>query len=230
MKPKIIFAKNNNEAFKISEKLLYKFSNSKTVLFLSGGSTPSVLYKNLAKQKKLKAGAVALVDERFGATIHSSSNEKMILETGLIDYLKKKKIEFHQILENKSIKITSKDYEKQISKLFSKYKNKIVILGIGEDGHIAGIPAISKISEKIIADKTSLVAFYDDKEKYGKRVTLTFNALQKFNKLIVIVLGGEKKKSLEQIFEKGSVAEIPARFFLRKEIAKKTILISDQKI
>jgi 6-phosphogluconolactonase/glucosamine-6-phosphate isomerase/deaminase len=35
------------------------------VLFLSGGSTPKTLYEILAKEQKLKAGAVALIDERF---------------------------------------------------------------------------------------------------------------------------------------------------------------------
>lgn len=227
---RIVNVNNQPEAINICKDILYNKLAESCVLFLSGGSTPKSLYEILAKEKKLRVGAVALVDERFGKKMHDSSNEKMIKKTGLIGFLKKQKIPFYSILENKSISKTSKVYEKQVLKLFKKYKNKVAILGIGADGHTAGIPAIPKISKKIILDKTSQVAFYNDDEKYGKRITITFNALENFDSLIVLVFGKEKKKALELMFIRGLIEQIPARFLVKEQIAKKVILITDQKI
>ena len=66
--------------------------------------------------------------------------------------------------------------------------------------------------------------------KFKKRITLTFNALSKMDLMIVLVFGSAKKKALNLMFTQGSVEEIPARFFKLSDIAKKTILITDQKV
>src|SRR5436190_21271438 len=111
MTPKVIFAKDKIEAQKIAKELLYKFSNPKTVLFLSGGSTPLGLYESLAKEKILKLGACAIIDERYGEKFHTGSNEKMIKDAGLLSFAEKKG-RFYAILENnKDINETSKDYD-----------------------------------------------------------------------------------------------------------------------
>ena len=199
------------------------------MLFLSGGSTPKTLYQQLAEEKKLKVGAVAMIDERFGKKLHGDSNELMIQKTGFIQYLKRFKTRFFSVLENKSIEETAKDYDETVRYLFNYFQKSVAILGIGADGHTAGIPAIEKFSQKILDDKSSLVSFYDEEGTvYKQRITLTFLALSKFDQIIVLVFGEDKKKALRLMLKPGSIIKIPSRFLTQSEISEKVTLITDQ--
>ena len=205
---------------------------SKTsVLFLSGGSTPKVLYEILAKEQKLTAGAVAMVDERFGEKLHENSNELMIKNTHLLSFLQKSNTKFYSVLQNEDIENTALQYDETVRYLFNYFQKSVAILGIGADGHTAGIPAIEEISQKILDDKSSLVCFYDHEESfYKERITLTFLGLSKLDQIIVLVFGKDKKKALRLMFKNGSVAQIPARFLREKGIEEKITLITDQRV
>jgi 6-phosphogluconolactonase/glucosamine-6-phosphate isomerase/deaminase len=228
---KIIKVKNSEEGIEVCKKLLYEKVLKNSVLFLSGGSTPKTLYQILAKEKKLKAGAVALIDERFGEKLHENSNEKMIADTGLVKYLDENNIRFYPILENKNQEDSARDYDETLRFIFNYFLKSIGILGIGVDGHTAGIPAIENISQKILDDKSSLVDFYDDQKSfYKQRITLTFLALAKLDEIIVLVFGEDKKKALKLMFKPGSIAQIPARFLNSKQSSDRVILITDQVI
>jgi 6-phosphogluconolactonase/glucosamine-6-phosphate isomerase/deaminase len=228
---KIIRVKNPQEGIEVCKKLLYEKVSKKSALFLSGGSTPKTLYEILTKEKNLKAGAVALIDERFGEKLHENSNEKMIQDTGLIQFLTQQNIRLYPILENKNQEDSTKDYDETMRYVFNYFPKSIGILGIGTDGHTAGIPAISEISQTILGDKSSLVAFYNDQESfYKQRITLTFLALSKLDEIIVLVFGKDKKKALRLMFQDGSISEIPSRFLTQLEIAERVILITDQTI
>lgn len=210
------------------EEILEKYSDFKTSLFLSGGSTPKKLYELLAKNKKVKAGVVGQVDERFGKRRHKKSNELMIEGTGLIKYFEDLNIRFYSILEREQeLEQSSKDYDEALRFIFKYMPKSVGILGIGEDGHTAGIPAIPEIAKKMIEDQSGLVDFYEA-EKYGPRITMNFHGLSMFDLTIVLVLGTEKRKALINMFKEGAVEECPARFYLKPEIASKTILITDQ--
>ena len=205
-----------------AKSLLYKYCNNQTALFLSGGLTPKTLYELLVTEKKLKIGSAAIVDERFGLPMHQDSNEKMIEDSGFFKYLKSINIPVFKILNGQNIEDSVKDYEKIVLQLLN-YKQKIAILGIGEDGHTAGIPAGNYSSKDLV------ISINDFPSKFNERITLTFTALGKMDKLILLVFGENKKQALNQMFEKGTIEKLPARFYVQK-ISKKTILITDQKI
>lgn len=216
----IIKVKNADSGIDKAKSLLYRYCNNQTALFLSGGSTPKTLYQTLSKEQKLKVGAVALVDERFGLPMHQDSNEKMISDTGLFEYLRSLKVPIETILNGKDIENAKKDYEDKIGNLFNNYKQKIAILGIGEDGHTAGIPAGSYNSKDLV------IKIDDFLSEFKKRITLTFTALEIMDKLIVLVFGDGKKWALEKMFSNGPIEKIPARFYMQK-VSQKTILITD---
>lgn len=227
---KIIKVNNSEEGIEICKKLLYEKVSKNSVLFLSGGSTPKTLYEILAKEKLLKVGAVALIDERFGKKLHENSNEQMIKGTGLVQYLSKQNIRIYPILENQSMRDSAENYDETLRFIFNYFPKSIGILGVGADGHAAGIPVITKISQKILDDKSLLVSFYDDEESfYKQRITLTFLALSKLDEIIVLVFGKDKKKALKLMFKEGSIAEIPSRFLNTKAMEEKVTLITDQK-
>lgn len=225
MRTKVV--KDSGEGVDYLKKLLYSVVDAKTVLFLSGGKTPRDAYSQLALEQKINPGAVAMVDERVGVKNHPVSNERMIKETGLLSYFKKKKIPFYPILRLHPKGVGS-NYNSKVKYLLKHFSKSVGILGVGEDGHTAGIPARTQNSK--LKTQNYVERVDDFPGEFKKRITLTFQALSQMDLLIVLVLGENKKLALQKIFKKRSLSEIPARFFVKKDISPKTILITDQKI
>src|SRR5437867_4486885 len=111
-KMQMIFVRHKLEGIEKAKEILYEKVGSQTLLFLSGGKSPKELYETLAREQKLIPGAVALVDERYGKPMHDNSNEKMIKQTGLLDYFIYKHIPWYSILHNNLTRTqTSRNYE-----------------------------------------------------------------------------------------------------------------------
>lgn len=217
-------------ANKTYRKILEKYSDSKTALFLSGGTTPKKLYEEIASEKTLKIGAGLMIDERFGEKLHKKSNELMIKNTGLLNYFESRNIRFYPILaEEENLENTAMHYDETLRFLLKFFPKTVGILGIGNDSHTAGIPAIPAVCKRILEDQSSLVTYYEDESgKYGARITMTFLALSQLDLILILVLGQEKREALKLMFSEGPIEEVPARFYLKPEIAEKVILVTDQ--
>lgn len=227
-----IITSSSNEGIALVGDLLSDISDKKTAFFLSGGKTPKDLYGKFA-QKNIAPGAVAMVDERFGEKFHQDSNEIMMKETGLLSFLEKQGVPFYPVLENKDIETTSKDYDETVRYLLGNFPHSVGVLGIGVDGHTAGLPANPDIWEKDLLQKSknAMVSWYNDtKGFYKERITMTFQALSQLSFLLVLAFGEEKKEALAKIFKDGDETEIPGRFFKREDISNKTLLITDQEV
>jgi 6-phosphogluconolactonase/glucosamine-6-phosphate isomerase/deaminase len=228
---KICRVEDEQAGFGLAEEILYRIVDRRTVVYLSGGKTPKGLYKNLAKDERIAPGAVGLVDERYGERFHANSNEKMLKESGLLRYLEIVDIPFYPILRGgMSREETAEAYDVQMRLLQNTFVKHVGILGIGADGHTAGIPAGNLIMnhELGIYDSSSFVVEYDDGVKYGERVSMSFLGLSMLDVLLVLVFGEEKRQALELVFGEGREEDVPGRFFKRKEIAERTLLITDQ--
>jgi 6-phosphogluconolactonase/glucosamine-6-phosphate isomerase/deaminase len=235
-----------HEGFRLSRDILYQLADRRTVLYLSGGRTPKDLYENLANDKKLHPGAVALIDERYGSKAHNSSNEKMIQEAGLLPYLREQSVPFYPILleQQLDLKETAKNYDMTLRYLFAGFPKSIGILGIGLDGHTAGIAGNrQELSSSASSDKSfvnplfanddpgAFVGEFSDLQgPFKERITMTFLGLSMLDIFIVLVFGEDKKHALDLVFSEGSEEEVPGRFFKRPEIARRTLFITDQKI
>jgi 6-phosphogluconolactonase len=231
----VIVVKNANQGIERAKEMLYDQVDQKTVLFLSGGSTPKPLYEALAKEKIIKPAAVALVDERFGEPLHENSNEKMIAETGFLGYVRSHNIPIHVILQkDKTAEEVATDYDETVRRLFFHFPKSVGILGIGKDGHTSSIIPNRKdfYNPMFDTDKKHLfvASFTDANSAYQTRVGLTFAGLALLDYMIIPTFGKEKAKAIKKMFDPGQVEEIPARFFTRDEIGRKTVLITDQKI
>lgn len=205
----VIRFKDKNEASQKALEVLLNNIDSDTLLFLSGGTSPDLLYRLLAQNKTLKPGAVAMIDERYGLPMHDNSNEKMIISTGFVEYINKEGIPFYGILKNASIEKVTQAYQQVLQALFKKFTKRVAVMGIGKDGHTAGIkPGLEY-------DHNRLVVSYDDiSGLFGKRITLTFEALEKVDKFLILVFGEDKKELMEQIFRENDPKKIPAVFYL----------------
>lgn len=224
MKTKVV--RGPQEGVNHLKELLYSLVDSKTALFLSGGKTPRDAYSQLAFEQNINPGVVAMVDERYGEVLHPESNEKMLEDSGLLNYFNNKNIPFYGILQKDlDLRNTTLQYDEKIRLIFSNFPKSVGILGIGFDGHIASLPVGYQISSKKYVTQV-----YNFPLEPKERVTMTFLGLSMLDHLIVMVFGKDKKEALKLMLEDGSLGEIPARFFMRKDITAKTILITDQKV
>lgn len=217
----------------VAQEIIERYCDSKTALFLSGDSDLKKLYEDIAKDKKIKTSAVLQIDEKFGEDFHKKSKELMMKNTGLIEYFDNQNIRFYSILGNKEINETAKNYDEALRFVFKYFPKGIGILTLRRDGGTAEIPADPKIVTQMLDDQSSLVSFYET-EKNGSFVTLNFNALSMLDLIVILVLGQEKREILNAFFkssaEEEEIKKFPAKLYLREEIAKKCILITDQMI
>ena len=111
------------EGFRFAREILSATIDRRTVLYLSGGRTPKDLYKNLANDRKIVPGAIALIDERYGSRFHNNSNEKMIKESGFLPYSEEHNIPFYPILQEPQLDLetTADNYDMTVRYLFSGF-------------------------------------------------------------------------------------------------------------
>ena len=230
----IVKSLNNIHGFKIAKTILEKHLHNNSVLYLSGGKTPKEFYAELAEEEQITPGAVALIDERYGPKWHENSNELMIKNSGLLRYFDMRGIPTHLILQNEERIKTAEDYDQKIRSLNVQYQKHIGILGIGVDGHTAGIARDHDGFHNPMFDasqKTLLVSeFNDENGPLGQRISMTFTGLSMLDINIIMAFGPEKGDALEKMFSNGTEEDIPARFFKRADIAPRTLLITDQLI
>lgn len=211
---KFQIVQSKNEGYELAKEILYENCDKNTVLFLSGGETPKPLYKILADERKLKVGALAMVDDRY--SMHEQySNEFMVKESGLAQLIEREGGAFFPILEyGLSLPKTTEKYDKDVEFLFSKFSKRVATLGIGTDGHIASLPAGSQKS-KIKSQNLEFVSYVHTfpVEPRVPRISLNLNALSLMDLLIVLAFGEEKKEGIR----------IALKTFFSKKLSKKTI-------
>lgn len=197
----------------LAKRLVRELSSGKRVLWLvSGGSNipasvkvmmnmPESLSKNLS---------ISLIDERWGPPGHKDSNWQQLLQAGfdgkqasLLPVLRPG-VGFQQAI---------KYYDDLIRRALADNDTAIGQLGIGPDGHIAGIlPGSPAASEN-----KALAVGYEAPPL--KRLTLTFPALRRLDATYVLAFGGSKRQALESLLsEKHGLDEQPSQIL--KEVAE----------
>lgn len=231
---KVCSVSDSQQGLELAKEILYETVDRQTALYLSGGNSLRPLYESLAWEENLIPGVVGLIDERFGEPMHDASNEKMIVQTGMVRYLSMRDIPYYSILHGVSIGQTSQRYDELYRSLGSVYRKSIGILGIGTDGHTAGIAPERPDFHNPLFDTENqydMVSWFDDDlGPAKKRVTMTFLGLSMLDFLLILVFGGGKKKALESMFGGGKEEDLPSRFYKRADVSPKTLLITDQKV
>ena len=192
----------------IAGRICQELKDGKRVLWLvSGGSNISIEVEVLNivrsfQDDKLEGLAILPTDERFGKVGHRDSNYEQLKAAGFdpgnaswIDVLT------HNVSFDQTI-----DFYGEVASV--AFKNAGVIvgqLGMGPDGHIAGI---KPESPAVKADEV-LVAGYDWSDY--KRMTLTPLALRQVKVAFVPAYGEDKLAKLQQLQNStGTAADFPA--------------------
>jgi 6-phosphogluconolactonase len=178
-------------------KLNKKNNKSKRFSFvLTGGKSPIKLYKELSKIKKIQWKNVDFFigDERYVKENSKNSNINLCKKHLLNNIKIKSKQIFKIPTSNNSIKKDALSYQKTIQKYFLNKKIffDIILLGIGNDGHIASL-----FKKNINKKKQNLVDYVIKKD--FKRITLTINCINKSNTIFLWAPGKRKAKIVQKI-------------------------------
>ena len=163
----------------------------KATILLSGGSTPSGLYRKLSStQLDWSKVIVGLVDERFVENSSDYSNEKLVKTCFLINEAKNATfIPMIFSADNEALNLlrTNESYA-----VFNDAS--VIILGMGEDGHTASLFPKDSDSNKAM-DSEQNIYFTNSPINPTRRITCTPKLLLS-SKNIFLMLTGENKKEV----------------------------------
>ncbi len=209
---KIVYDKNSDKLARKAGKFIgaeiLKNLSRKVLLLTSGGSAFKILdyLSNEILSKNLTA---SVLDERYSNDL-KINNFKQLKRTNFYKRAKAKKVNFinTEILKNETMDEAGKRFDRNL-KVWKQTNPKgfiIATMGIGDDGHTAGImpyPENPKLFKSLFENKDKWAVGYDagTKTKYGKRITTTASFIQHIvHKSIFIVTGENKSKILSQVF------------------------------
>jgi 6-phosphogluconolactonase/glucosamine-6-phosphate isomerase/deaminase len=190
----------------LTQRLVTELSNGNRVLWLvSGGSNiqASVKVINNIPGQLTKNLSVMPVDERYGPPGHDNSNWAQLLKTGF----KTAEATTYPVLQDGlDFNATAQRFAELAAKAFDDSQVTIAQLGIGEDGHVAGILPNSPAAE----ERESLVFGYEAGPY--QRLTLTFPALLKIDATYAFAFGGAKQPALQALYEgTQDIIDLPSR-------------------
>lgn len=177
----------------LTERLVRELADSKRVLWLvSGGSNipASVQIMSNISADLSRRLTVMLADERYGEPGHPESNWEQLTEAG---FAGKEANLVHTLKAGATLEETVGQYARTVEETFSKNDTVIAQLGIGPDGHLAGVLPGSPAATEVKA----LVAGYEAPPL--KRITLTFPAFRHVNAAYAFAFGKPKAKALHAL-------------------------------
>ena len=193
-----------------------KSKNKSFSIGLSGGNTPKITYSLLRSDiKDLSEIIFWTVDERWVSKESDDSNQKLVNSYFSETDAQILEVEYSALSAEKDAKNYS-DKIKQVITIFNT-----VILGVGEDGHIASLfpetEAINNTDDFYVSNEVDILTKW--------RVTATFTLLNEVKNVYLLVTGNNKKEILTTIMNEGNT---PANKLINER--SETILITDQEI
>lgn len=166
---------------------------------LSGGSTPSALFKQLANSEnrnKVEWGKVRLFwsDERAVPPSDPSSNYHMAMESGF-NTLPLKPENIFRMHAEENIEQNALAYEALIKTHVPNCAFDLIMLGMGEDGHTA---SLFPKTHALHAEERLVVANYVP-QKNSWRMTFTFECINSGKNIAIYVLGKSKAEMVKKV-------------------------------
>ena len=220
----VVKVKNREEGNRKAHDILKKLVDNKTLLALSGGTSPDY-QKMIVEPTDILPGAVCIVDERCGPDYYEDSNYYLLKTSGVLYFLRKNKIPFSPDAYERNPSAMACDYEEEIDELFKKYHKKVGVMGVGSNLHTAGIFPNSSATSNV-----DLVVMDEVDDKFPDRVTLTLKALGEFTNFVILAFGKEKKEALKKVLDEkeNNMQKYPAIFYRKSKM--KSYLITDQNV
>ncbi|MCX8008642.1 MAG: 6-phosphogluconolactonase [Patescibacteria group bacterium] len=185
-----------------------------TLLFLSGGSSLNLVNEFSKKYKgSLSHITMGFIDERFDRE-YSNYTQLMKQFPDVIPKTQQLGAIWIDTRPHKKDQYEMADWYEQ-TLLSLNYQRLIIVLGMGIDGHIAGIfPDEARVFYDRFVNTQRMVVGYEAKNEFPHRFTATFPVLEKADTILVRISGREKAKALHQALHGSMPLHIcPASFF-----------------
>jgi len=195
---------------------------------LSGGTTPGAIYRNLSRPPRVdeiewERLAFFWGDERWVPHSSTHSNFRMVSETLFCPLKSKPSKVFEVDTDLASAEDSAAAYQETIraAGYFTeglKPYFDIVLLGVGEDGHIASLfPQSSGLNEM----EKLCIATSNPESPESLRVSLTLPVILAAERIYVFAKGESKAETIARIFEGDeTVEELPARALMNQASGK----------
>lgn len=197
----------------IAKVLTKHLEQGQRVLWLlSGGSAIDVAVR-VSKQLKgidLQHLTVTLADERFGPVGHADSNWLQLQNAGFL----LPGAQVIPVLRGLELAPTAAAFGAVLERVFRNADYRLALLGIGPDGHTAGI-----LPGSVAVTATGMATSYVTEQ--FTRVTTTMGAIGQLDEAVVYAMGEAKRPALEALQQERPLAEQPAQVL--KTVPKITI-------
>jgi 6-phosphogluconolactonase/glucosamine-6-phosphate isomerase/deaminase len=213
-----------------------KETAGKPVLFLVSGGSGFEVLNTMSPELFDTWVTVSVIDDRFSLD-PSVNNYLQLQKTDFYKKVSAKNVVFLETIpkDGEMIEEMAKRFETDIKDWGATHPDgiKIAILGVGKDGHTAGIignPDDKRSFEFMFEDDSVWVVGYDagNRNQYPLRVTTTIPFLRKLDTVIVYVVGGSKRNAVSAITSpEGSLHKTPGRII--REL-KHCLLYTDQAV
>lgn len=202
-------------------------------VILAGGSTPRHAYE-IAAERSPESWAGAKLwfgDDRCVPADDPLSNFRMVREA-LLDPLEKAGFEVgycRRILGERGPDEAALEYERELEHIGGgpgAIRFELALVGIGPDGHICSMfPGQESLEERA---RLALAVPEAGVEPFVPRVTLTFPALNRTKRVIVLATGSAKADIVATAFADDAPAstEVPASL-LREHVEHVTVLLDE---
>ena len=213
-------AASHAAALFLRDILARHLTHGERVLWLvPGGSGMAVAQsaaRLIAEQKiPCQSLTVTLTDECYGPPAHLHANEKVLSLIG--EVLPDAKI--IPVLSGAPLTKTAAAFSRALEEVLQTVDYRLGLVGIGADGHTAGI-----MPHSTAVESTELVVGYDAPP--FTRITLTPRALARLDEIVAYAQGKEKFKALAELKANHSIDDQPAQVL--KKVPRAYIL-SDYK-
>ncbi|WP_078129404.1 6-phosphogluconolactonase [Leptospira alexanderi] len=160
-------------------------------IVLTGGETAKLLYSELKFMKTdWSKWFFYFGDERCVPEGHADSN-CLMAEKNLFEFIPVSEKQIFKIPGHLGAKKGAAEYSKSI-RLISSFD--LVLLGLGEDGHIASLFPGTDFSEK-----KDVIAVYDSPKPPIERVSLSLKKINSTDFILIIAKGKKKREIIERI-------------------------------
>jgi 6-phosphogluconolactonase/glucosamine-6-phosphate isomerase/deaminase len=187
----------------LAQSIASRLNSRQSVLWLvSGGSAIEVAIE-AAKQLggvDLSRLSVSLVDERFGPPGHKDSNWTQLMRQGF----ELEGAKLSPILNGSDLSQTTEDFDRFIKAAANSARYKISLLGLGADGHTAGI-----LPNSLALDSKQPVVSYTGPDY--QRITLSPVGLGLMDEAVVFAQGESKAKALHDLAQNLPIELQPAQ-------------------
>nr|WP_275975747.1 6-phosphogluconolactonase [Geothrix terrae] len=187
----------------------------RVVLVVSGGRSPVPLFQAMARQVLPWARVtVTLADERWVPANHPDSNESLV---------RAHLLQGHAAAAHMLPLFTGDPTPEQGAPAVCAALADLprpfcrVILGMGEDGHIASLfPGAAELAEGLTTEAAALAVH--PPHAPHPRLSLSLRALLDTRDLVLMISGPAKRRVLERALEDGPTEELPVRAILRQTV------------